>query len=186
MILGKEKAPDRSDTRVAGEVGAGSTEIVPAELHRSGYVMKPASDHGLCSVGILRLGELGSVAEPTRPVRRARRSGSTATRAAELPLARTQGVGWQGIQPAPTHETAFARVSLLGQVKARRRRSPRSSIRSTGSLLNTRRMCFGATVSPQTVIGVAATLWSSSRTDSSRRLSGHQPVKKQGSAMGVA
>src|SRR5687767_10630283 len=71
MILGKEKAPDRSDTRVAGEVGAGSTEIEPAELHRSGYVMKPASDHGLCPVGILLLGELGSAADHVGPSGRA-------------------------------------------------------------------------------------------------------------------
>jgi hypothetical protein len=38
MILGKKQAPDRSDTRVVAEVEAGSTEIVPAELYRSGCV----------------------------------------------------------------------------------------------------------------------------------------------------
>jgi hypothetical protein len=34
MILGKKKAPDRSDTRVVGKVGAWSTEIAPAEVYR--------------------------------------------------------------------------------------------------------------------------------------------------------
>jgi hypothetical protein len=59
------------------------------------------------------------------------------------------------------------------QASAASSRTPSCARRSTGSLLNTKRTCRGATVSPQAVMGVAATLCWSSRRGSSGASSPH-------------
>ena len=58
-----------------------------------------------------------------------------------------------------------------GRRNAARTRSPRSASRSTRSLLNTKRTWRSATSPPQPRIGVAATRWSSSRSETSTQSS---------------